>query len=545
VKAAELLAIDVAGELQAVCREQLRGSWQVAAELARLGLQRGAGAVEMTSLRHGFSLRCPGASLDPEELGQLHALCVRSADPGRRHDAVEGLEAAQAQALLWAIGVEGARVEMTAWRDGTRCALRARLGGDSTLEHSNAPERSNGFEIRVISTRLDRRRTLRWAETALRFAPVPLRIDGTRRDGGFERCLCETSIDRPLPGRIAITAVGDAPHLWLLRHGVLATRAVVPGFPAFEAALEMGPLVRAGAGPDELREAVNPHLPALIDRAVSMMVEVADRLPSLAEYTRDRLTCLLLRAARMTIQHERILALPLVRVADGSRVTRWWSPNQLAADGGTVFACDALDLVRRDTVRDGVPLVVASSEQRGLLAEVIGVALQQAPRQPRRFDPRRGAAALRRRLERALQSIWGVACAPVVPGEDLLAAERELLEELNHRVAPSTQVRLCAGAGPIRRRGSVLLLPRQNRLVAGSVRMVSEGSGWRYPVVLALLGDRAGTLGDLRDRWLQHSLGHGVPGHMGQGRNRGARQHAGRSAPQSGGTTTGAASGPS
>ena len=39
MKASDLLVIDVAGELQAVCREQLRGSWQVAAELARFGLQ--------------------------------------------------------------------------------------------------------------------------------------------------------------------------------------------------------------------------------------------------------------------------------------------------------------------------------------------------------------------------------------------------------------------------------------------------------------------------------------------------------------------------
>jgi len=506
VKASELLDIDVAGELQAVCREQLRGSWQVAAELARLGLQRGAQAVDVTSLRNGFSLSCPGASIGLDELADLHALGTRSADLGQRHDAVGRLEASHAQALLWAIGVERSRVEVTAWQGGMTCVLRARLAGGSTLEHSDCPGRPNGFEVRVTSPRLDRRRTLRWFGTALRFASVPVRINGRRHDGGFAQCLFEIPIDQPLRGRIAITGTGDAPHLWLLRHGVLATRATVPGFPAFEAALEMGQEVPAAAGPDELREGVNPYLPELIDRAVTMMVETADRLPTMAEESRDRLTCLLLRAAGKGLLRDRILALPLVRMADGAGRAHWRTLNELSASGRTMIACDALDRSHRGTVGDGAPVVLASAEQRGLLAELLGITLQQLPRQPRPFDVRRSAAMLRRVRDRLSQLMWGLSGGRVVPEEDLLAPERSLLDELDRRSAPSIQVRMCAGAGAIRRRGRVLLLPRQNQLVAGSVRLASDGEGWRYPVVLALLGDLVGEIDGFQDRWLRHTL---------------------------------------
>ncbi len=520
MKASDLLVIDVAGELQAVCREQLRGSWQVAAELARLGLQRGAETIDMRSLRNGFALGFPGASLGLAEMADLHAVAGGSSDLGRRHDAVERLEASQAQALLWALGVEGSRVEVTAWQGGAKSCLRARLDGGTTLDRTDYPGRTNGFEIRVTSPRLDRRRTLRWLETAVRFAPIPVRIDGERHDGGFEQCLFETRIDRPMTGRIAITSTGDAPHLWLLRHGVLATRAAVPGFPAFEAVLEMGELARAGAGPDELREAVNPYLPALIDKAVLMMVEAADLLPTLADELRERLACLLLRAARKDLHRERILALPLVRVSDGSPEIRWWTPRQVAERGRGGLARDAPDHPRRGVVGDGAPVVLGSAEQRGLLAELLGVSLQQAPRLSRRFCLRRATAALYRVPARLSQLLWGASGGRVVPREDLLAAERKLLEELNRRATPPTEVRLCAGAGPLRPRGRVLLLPRRNRLVAASVRMVSDGEGWHYPVVLALLGDRVGDIGELRVRWLRAAGaldGTGFPGKVENG----------------------------
>jgi hypothetical protein len=506
VKASDLLAIDVPGELQAVCREQLRGSWQLAAELARLGLQRGAEAVDVRRLRNGFVLSCPGASLGPNELADLHTIGARSSDPEQRHDAIERLEASQAQALLWAIGVEGSRVEAVVWQGGTRCAVQTRLRGGSTLDHTDAPGRSNGFDIRVTSPRLDLRRTLQWFETALRFAPVPVSINGTRCEGGFARCLLETRIDRPLPGRIAITEAGDAPHLWLLRHGVLATRAAVPGFPAFDAALEMGHLVRGDAGPDELRDAVNPYLSALIDQAVLLMVEAAGHLPTLPDEARDRFTCLLLRAARKDLFRDRILALPLVRVADGSPLVRWLSPNQVAASGRGVLACDAPDDPRRGAAGDGAPVVLVSAEQRGLLADLLGIRWRQVPRYPRRFGLRKATAALQLLLDRLPQLMWGVSGTRVVPNEDLLAAERELLDELDRQAASPTEVRMCAGSGPIRRRGRVLLLPRYHRLVAGSVRLLSNDEGWRYPVALALLGDRAGPLDELRDRWLRHTL---------------------------------------
>jgi hypothetical protein len=423
--------------------------------------------------------------------------------------------------LLWALGVEGSQVEAIGWQGGSKCLARVRLGGGTTLDRTDDSARPNGFEVRVTSPRLDRRRTLQWFETALRFAPVPVRIDGKRHDGGFARCLCETRIDRPLTGRIAVTILGDAPHLWLLRHGVVTTRAAVPGFPAFEAALEMGQRVRAGAGPDELREAVNPYLPALIDQAVLMMVEAADRLPTVTDEWRDRLTCLLLRAARKDLLRDRILDLPLVRVSDGSPEARWWSPRQVAERGRGGLACGSPEDTRRGVVGDGAPVVLASAEQRGLLAELLGVSLQRAARQPRRFGLRRATAALHRVPARLSQLLWGASGGRVVPHEELLVAERELLGELEHGAAPPTEVRLCAGAGPVRRRGRVLLLPRHNRLVAGSVRMVSDDEDWRYPVVLALLGDRVGPVEELRDRWLRATLALDGAGRAGQWENGG------------------------
>jgi hypothetical protein len=510
VKSSDLLAIDVAAELQTLCREQLQGSWQLPAELVRMAVARGASSVEIRQRRQGFDLRCEGTAMPAEDARRLAVAVSGHEDHDRRHQAIVELELVGAQALLWAAGMEGASLDLSCDGDPVRWSIRHRSGMPPVLEEREAGQAEGSLELGFSCRGFDRARALRWLRSATRFAPIPVRMDGQVLGGGFTLPVFELRIQQPVPARIALTRLGDAPQLWLLRHGVLATRATVPGFPAFEAAIELGAVSVTAATPGELRTAVNPFLPAIVDHAVRLMIGAADRLPDLDEQARERISCLLLRAAGRDLRGEEIRELPLLRLRgrddrDGELVAIREFEGRLASDGGVLLSV-APERARSRGLDSPRSVLVLSTEQRALLADLLGVRVERVEDRPPPIGMRRAIAALRAAMER-LQRLGLLPVGPrIVSADELLDPERVLLEELNRHAKPPAEVRLCAGGGRIRRRGRRLLLPRHNPLVLQGVRLAADDDGWLYPVVLALLADHAISTDELRARWLRRCL---------------------------------------
>jgi hypothetical protein len=69
----QILSIDVSSELETLCEAQLRGTWQVPAELVRLALRLGAAEVSIRRRGRGFVISWDGPLIDSEVLADLRS----------------------------------------------------------------------------------------------------------------------------------------------------------------------------------------------------------------------------------------------------------------------------------------------------------------------------------------------------------------------------------------------------------------------------------------------------------------------------------------
>jgi hypothetical protein len=510
VRSSDLLAIDVAAELHTLCREQLQGSWQLPAELVRLAVARDAASVEIRRRRHGLELRSEGMAVSVKEARHLAVAGDPDEDHGRRHRAIVALELAGAQALLWAAGVEGGSLDLGGVHDGRGWTIRLRYGMPPVLEEYDAGDAEASFELSLSCRGFDGKRAADWLWTATRFVPIPLRVDAQALGRGFSLPIVERRMRDPVAARIAITRRGDAPQLWLLRHGVLASRATVPGYPAFEAAIELAGESPVSATPGELREAVNPSLPAIIDDSVRLLIGAVDRFGDLDDEARERISCLLLRAAGRDLRAHEITELPLLRIRgrdgpDGRRASVRDLERRLAESGGVLLSV-APERVRARGVDSPRSVLILSTEERALLADLMGVRVERVGDRRSPLGLGRFRAAVRAGIEK-LRRVGLLPVGPrIVRPDELLDPERTLLAELNRHLEDPIEARLCAGGGGIRRRGRRVLLPRHNPLVVQGARLAAEDEGWLYPVVMALLAEQAVSTDEIRDRWLRRSL---------------------------------------
>jgi hypothetical protein len=369
--------------------------------------------------------------------------------------------------------------------------------------------------------RLDAARAVEWVRSACRFAPVVLTVDGEQVWEHIPGGLFRARIGHPLPGQLWIAAGGSAPCLWLLQHGVLSTRASVPGYPPFHAVLEMGQLVPQPSTSAALREAVTPYLGEVIDQAAAMLVRIGRGIPGLDEAPRMRVTELLLRCARRGLRREQISALPIVQAFEpDSRQPSWLSVAELAqrlrAARQGVFAVSP-DRKRSAYAVGGATVAVTTTEERGLLEDLIGRDLEQPPALRREALLARLQRVVVTVVRRVLGGPWkalaGARRGRAVDAEDLTRPERHLVEALTHHTAvvagPAPRAVIREGEGAVRRGfGSSwqLDLPRRSPLVAASARLLEQDPSWTYPVLLALLDGRAEPSPELRSRWLRQIL---------------------------------------
>jgi hypothetical protein len=493
MSAPEHLAIDIAAEVRTLTEATLQGPWQVPAEVVRWALSCAARSVEVRLGRGRAAVSFSGGDV-PHEL--VDALAVASdvgTEPRARHRAVLQVEAAGALALLWAAVRRGGRLEISPGQG--RSGLRVE-GGRVVATPGVAGDEC---DVRVAGPGLDAARAREWLIAVGRFVPVSVTVDGRALGGRFPDGLYSLPVGGHAPGEVCVAASGDVPELWLLRNGLVAARATVPGYPPFHAALEMSGLVGPAASPAALREVVTPLLPAVVEAAVSLMIRLAERASGLEEGVRRRVAALLMEAAAMGLARERALSVPMLRRADGGLVSLAQVAEAADTCGGVVEAVEAAAI--RGEGGGGALLVLGPAE-RAALVRVLPITLSGSPAQPRSR-----VGVLGSRLESGIRRVRAVAefvlTRPLSEGR-LTEREREFLAELRRAWPEAPWVELTAG-----RSGSLpavavfgrVRLPRHSDTFGAAVTAVACDRRWLYPAVLALI-DAGEPPSALREGWL-------------------------------------------
>jgi hypothetical protein len=495
MKAPDLFAIDVPSELRALAGAQLGGTWQLPAELVRFALRCGARELGVWRRRRCFTIRWRGAALANGVLEDLAAaLDGRLVAPARQR-AIAGLEAAGAGPLLAGGALPGARLRV----DSSMLRFERKRGGRPRLRELTASESAPRQEIQWSCSGLDAARAASWLATACRFADAEISLDGTPLARGFVSGMYHLVLEEPVPCRIGLTGEGDFPVLWLLRDGIVSAKAGLPGYPPFEAAVELAGVVPEAASSADLRRAVQPYVIPLADRAVWMMVRLHARFETMQPAVRSRLELLLLRAATRGLREQEVMHLPLfetLAAADGRL-----SLSRIAAlgrrHGGRLYAIGP-DRNAAGILADPAMTLVMSAEARPIASELSGVRLEPPPR---RHDGRIGrlleivGELCRRWMARAR----GMRGGHPLADHELIETEKRLLDLVRAAVVPRT-VSVGTGGGEVRRTATGWVIPRRNPVLAAAARATAEHPAWLYPLLLALdLGEPPPS--SLRESW--------------------------------------------
>jgi hypothetical protein len=460
VRIDDLLTIDVAAELRKLTGATLEGSWQVPAELVRRALLAGASRITV-ELGRPLVVRDDGEPLAPTRQRLLLTVLDERSSAVERHQALVDLE--DDPGLL---AVAAARPAAVRFEQG----------------------RSGGTTVVVGGARLDAAAARRWLQTCARFAPAEVTVDGAVVTRGFGEALLDSPLEAPLDGRLALTPGGETAHLWLLLGGVVTAHLTLPDAPAFEAAIEMSGSVK-GRSPAALREAIQPHVAALTDQAVRLLLRAASHERDEERHRHVRLQ--LLAAARLGIRAGEIFAAPLYRTLEGPAARAGGRASLRDLQDGWPLPClDPGDDPAGFLLPPG-PVLVVDAEERGRLARLLGARFR--PLTPRRMD-RGFGARWRRALSRGAETAREVASRVRHPGSGrvvseaaLPADERRLLRALREAM-PGTRLALTDGGGgrPRRVEGG-LGIPRRHPDVARAAALVARDPSWAYPAALALL----------------------------------------------------------
>ena len=520
-----LLRIDFEAALAKLAWAQLQGAWEIPAELARLAIATGAREVAIDVSAKRLTLRASGSRLERRTVSDFASMLDRELEPEERHRAMVELEAAEAFVLS---AIACSPVETVVLRIGGEHGMRLemRRGARLRVIHPGTEtDAARDLFLEIGGLPIDADKAVRWLTKVGRFAAVPVTVGGRRIDAGFSDPLITGRLDAfthpvslagagasaappSLRTSMAIPRRGSAPRLWLLRHGIIATRATVPGRPSFEAAIEMAPVASAGRGaaagvasPADLRERLGPYLRSILDAAASLTIRLGQGAASLAEPVRNRVARLLLEGVRKRLR---------VAEASGVRIFVRHRPQGRAlvsideiarsvrVESGGVCALDAIspDQDPGDFVLPERGVLVLGESERALLGEHLCAVFDTPPARLRPSPGRRllGRLAARTPLLR-LRRGEPVAEPALSDGERrFLTRLRAALAEAADGEPPSIAFHTGAGAA-FRDRGGIVL-PRSNPDVRRSVEAVERDAGWLYPAMVALLeGPRFQDLG--------------------------------------------------
>ncbi len=512
-----LLRIDVLAQIRKLAGAQLQGDWQLPSECVRLATHLGASVIELELAPARISVRAEGWRMPLALLEACVAIRRAAEDPRPAHAAMIELEGAGALALIVVAGTARMRLDAVLPTDSGWMRLRL---ADSLAElrahEGAAPESAS---LRVEGLELDRRRARRHCLDACRFSPARIRVDHEAPPPPFDaamdlsflppRDLPPRRSDPPLPsGQLAVTHEGDAPRVWLTRHGVVAAHFTAARGPAFDASLEVH-----GADPGvsdpratgaDLRAFGERLLPAMMDAFVARMDVLARQSRAPAQRRRLALLCL----QGMEIQsHARALAvLPVFDRRDESGELRPSSLVDLRAEvveqrgRRRLIALHPDDDAEAHDLREGC--FILDDALRGRLASRLELDIQAPPLRPsdeawsQRW--RRGLRAFGRRVLEL--GSFARPTPRALPATALGDADRELIAALSRRLAPEHEVQLCEGDFAPRWSRGQLFLAVDHPRVAAARRACARDLAWVYPAALALSEGRAG-FGELRRRW--------------------------------------------
>lgn len=505
MKASELLQVDHDAALAKLAWSQLQGTWQLPAELARLALAAGASSVEIEITPRRLALQAPGARLERPAVGAFATVLDRDQEASERHQAMVELEELDAFALAAVACLDVKLLELKVGGEG---GLRVdlRRGGELAIANPGASQVIAGdLELVVEGPAIEAERAAEWLRRVARFAAVPITVNGDPIEAGFDEPLIRGRLGAPLPITLAIPRRGNTPRLWLLRHGILSTRATVPGFPAFEAAVEMASL----AGPTDsaamLREKLGPHVEALVHAAVGLTIRLAQGAEDLGEETRARTARLLLEAALKKRRGGEVSSVEIFPLAgpDGRRLVHLDEiRRRIRVEKGGACALDAIPPGRdpREFSLAGRPALVISQAERVLLGELLQVVFSAPP------------APIRRSLAQRLTDLaagradFGLGRGTALTESELSEDEIDFLDRVRTALAdeegttPAVEMR-DGLRRPRRTADGTVLVPRNDPTVQAAVRAVGHDPAWLYPAVAFLLGGRELPSADVKRQW--------------------------------------------
>lgn len=511
------LRIDFGAALAKLAPAQFQGTWQLPTELTRLAIASGAHSVALEIKKTRLQIRAAGAKLDLISLRDLRTLLDENGPDSERHRALVNLEERGCLALAAIGGLGGEVLELSSGGEHG-WTLTARAGTRPRLERSQAQKTAAPhFELNLSGVRLDATAAEHWLRRNARFSPLAITLAGQDLERGFRRSLIRIRLREPLPASLAISERGEVPRLWLLRHGIISTRATVPGYPAFEAAVEMGAISPANATSAALREGIQPYLEDLVQAAISLIAQLARHADSLRDNARQRAARLLLESARRDRHFEslkNIRIFPQIVDSEGSRrLISMTDLEYLIRFDTQVTRLDALMPEQNpdDFAFAGRQVLVLSRFERTLLSEILHISFISPPT---RMRPRRSLRQIveqwRGHVNLGWQHLWG----RLIPEDQLTAGEKTLLTGLKQATVEGLPklVVFYSGNGHLHLTGDGhLLLPRHNPIVEASIRALERDEHWLYPVLISLLGTHDLPSPEIRNRWKNLGTDHERP----------------------------------
>ncbi|MBK9756986.1 MAG: hypothetical protein IPO88_26520 [Nannocystis sp.] len=530
----ELLRIDIEAELRKLTVAQLQGPWQMPAELVRRAVRAGASEIDVKLGRGSCSVRDDGPPLPVEQLRELAAMLDPSVPAERRHHALLALEAAGGLALLALAGLGATQLDLRAHSGGKCRRLTWRANqGPPTLSEETDPSGPRGTELHLRGAEIDPTQARSWLRDVGRFVPGVLRLDGEVINTGLRNYLaCERFALGPrgepprVHGHVAVAAQGEQARVWLLHGGVVATHLGLSAVPCFDAIVELGGSTPVQATAADLRAALQPHVTALADLGIGLLMHIARRLPELeAPAIQARILTLLLQALRTRRRLKELMQVPMLPCwtphdpdARHALPARWLSLAELTnnREPGSKLVGEApviLALYPEQNPADHAlpdsPVLRLDAAERSALTELFGLRFRAPP--PRSEGVGRLRARLRRGLRRVGQALAGtLRLGPGAPLPDaaLRPDERALLDNLR-AVLPGgpDSIVLCAGHGAPQQHGGPrgqLRVGRDHPDLLACLAAMRRGPAWTYPACLTLLAGHAMPASSARASWLRH-----------------------------------------
>lgn len=242
-----VLEVDLDAGFRVVARYQLAGKWQIPAELVRMAVAHGAREVETQFRARRVVVVATGAMIPSVAIEGLASILNGGAD-GVRLRALTLLEDRDAMALGWAVGSSPRRLVIEQRSPGNGISF-VRDGEDQARVSRLPPTPETVLRVTLERPSFNIKQAAAWLRTASRFAAVPVRLDGEDLRKELRSGCFRARLVQPMPATVALGVSLEAPRLWLLRHGILEARVSVPGWPAFEGAVELADTVDGWVSP--------------------------------------------------------------------------------------------------------------------------------------------------------------------------------------------------------------------------------------------------------------------------------------------------------